>query len=173
MNEVCLGGHIIGAQKSDKLMPWQLVGSCDGCANGPLHGTDNTCGCSVRRDKMRLCRRCAIALDLATKSWSPLLSNAENASVRLARTLDDPHRVIEREGEQLFRFEVSVASYGPESTTKNQVVNQLMRSLHIAFRDSVTVFDKGRQRTIPFDPRSHTIGGVTDTYTNGNGNGHA
>lgn len=169
-DDICISGHVIGPQKSDKLMSWQTVGECDGCCIGPLHGTDNDCDCSVRREKMRLCRKCAIAFDLQGKGWSPLLTHAENASIKLARTLADPNRVIEYEGEHVYQFQIRVASYGRASTTKNFVVRELMRSLNNAFKESVTVVDQATHHTIPFDPKAHSLTGTGQS--NGNGNTH-
>jgi hypothetical protein len=124
------------------------------------------------RDRKRLCRDCSIATDLFTQGWSPLLSHAENASIKLARVLSDPNRVVEHEGDQSYKFTVTINAFGRDSTVRGQVITNLMRTLHTAFNDKCHVLDVSRGRTIKFDPSRHGIGGSGEiTYENGSSNG--
>lgn len=168
---ICLNGHIIRPQTRPEEKPsWQLIGNCENCNAGPLHGAQNGCRCSVLRNKVRLCRRCAIALDINTKGYSPLLSNAENASVRLAQSLSSPG-VPEMEASHVYRFEVHVNAFGRPTIARRSVTKVVMQVLNNAFGDAVAVLDASGT-TIPYDPKQHAIGGGGDSlYASSNGNG--
>lgn len=168
--DLCLTGRIIGPVKRTEFLHWERPGPCDNCGVGPLHGVGN-CDCSFRRDRMRLCRRCAISWDLERTPRSPLLSAEDNQAVQRARELlNGPPIVVAREGEHTYEFTVRIHSFGMDNRNqlKNQVTRSLMSALHLKFADRFTVIDRVNRKQIKFDPKAHGIGGV---ITNGNGNG--